>query len=362
MKFNSYNSWNKLNHVLVGSAYSNDFFSSHPDNKVADALSRVNQETTEDLNFLSNTLQELGIQVTRTPDYCSLANNVKEAMDQFNVIPKPMMTPRDHLITLGNRLVQTTCDPQYTNWNFADSVVNQDQQVDAACILRVGRDIIIDNCNPKDPRHVNPGVDNFVKNFFDDTYRVSTVFNGRHTDALMNCLRPGLIISAVGVTSYEKTFPGWDVVTIPKPDVNEYTQRLQQIKRQNKIIMRDKKYWIPGEENNQQLNDYIDAWFSVGNIFESNFDVNVLSINENTIITSGKNIEAEKLLKSYGIETIVCPIRHRWFWDGGIHCVTVDLNRTGDIDDYFPERKQGIDFGIVVNKEEQTRDATRGRF
>ena len=32
------------------------------------------------------------------------------------------------------------------------------------------------------------------------------------------------------------------------------------------------------------------------------------------------------------------PFRHRWFWDGGLHCITLDLYREGTQQDYFPER------------------------
>ena len=123
------------------------------------------------------------------------------------------------------------------------------------------------------------------------------------------------------------------------------------------------KYWVVGEEGNQALHEFIDLWFNenVGNCFETNFDVNVLSLDHNTVVSSGKNSEAEAELKRFGIETIVAPVRHRWFWDGGLHCCTVDLVREGDCEDYFPEREDtSIVFKDLINYEVQEKDNQRG--
>ena len=40
-------------------------------------------------------------------------------------------------------------------------------------------------------------------------------------------------------------------------------------------------------------------------------------------------------LKKHRIEPIICPMRHRYFWDGGIHCFTLDLQRKGSRENYF---------------------------
>jgi len=29
------------------------------------------------------------------------------------------------------------------------------------------------------------------------------------------------------------------------------------------------------------------------------------------------------------------PLRHRYFWDGGLHCCSLDLVREGDREDYI---------------------------
>jgi len=32
---------------------------------------------------------------------------------------------------------------------------------------------------------------------------------------------------------------------------------------------------------------------------------------------------------------VLIPFRHRWFWDSGLHCLTVDTVREGGMQSYF---------------------------
>ena len=80
----------------------------------------------------------------------------------------------------------------------------------------------------------------------------------------------------------------------------------------------------------------MDSWLEdwVGEIEETVFDVNVLMVNENTCICNAYNEELFKQFKAVGIEPVVVKNRHRFFWDAGWHCVTVDVRRKGGQEDY----------------------------
>ena len=39
-------------------------------------------------------------------------------------------------------------------------------------------------------------------------------------------------------------------------------------------------------------------------------------------------------LKKYGVEMIPFDFRHKYFWDSGLHCVTLDLSRNGERESY----------------------------
>ena len=41
----------------------------------------------------------------------------------------------------------------------------------------------------------------------------------------------------------------------------------------------------------------------------------------------------------HGVTPHIVNFRHRYFWDGGLHCITSDIAREGGVrNDYFPER------------------------
>ena len=96
------------------------------------------------------------------------------------------------------------------------------------------------------------------------------------------------------------------------------------------------RWWIKNEENNAVLAKFIDKWLSewVGYVAESVFDVNMLSIDENTVICNNYNKSVFEFLKKHKVEPVIFNFRHRFFWDGGVHCITQDLYREGTQEDY----------------------------
>ena len=68
---------------------------------------------------------------------------------------------------------------------------------------------------------------------------------------------------------------------------------------------------------------------------ETRFDCNVLSLDENTIITSGYDKNLADKLKKYNIEMIPWVNRWNFLWSGGAHCCSLDLKRTGKLENYF---------------------------
>jgi hypothetical protein len=85
----------------------------------------------------------------------------------------------------------------------------------------------------------------------------------------------------------------------------------------------------------------LDNW--VGYVEESVFDVNVLVLDEHHVcVNSLQNEQLNAFLKKHKMEAIHIPWKHRYFWDGGLHCITLDLVREGQKQDYFPNRKEPI--------------------
>ena len=97
------------------------------------------------------------------------------------------------------------------------------------------------------------------------------------------------------------------------------------------------RWWVQGEEDNQDLIDYIDTWLNdwVTYVEESVFDVNMLVIDKNNVICNGYNKKVFDAFERYNITPHVVNFRHRYFWDGGLHCITSDIAREGKQESYF---------------------------
>ena len=72
---------------------------------------------------------------------------------------------------------------------------------------------------------------------------------------------------------------------------------------------------------------------------ETVFDVNMLIIDPKNVIVFNYNERVFEALHRYGITPHIVHFRHRYFWDGGIHCVTTDLHREGQMKNIFPDRE-----------------------
>jgi hypothetical protein len=205
------------------------------------------------------------------------------------------------------------------------------EQVNGAETTRIGKDLYFgthtyyDDCQK---------IVNLSSKFF-PRYRCHVVNTGGHSDGTFCPLIPGLIISLRDVPCYQDTFPGWEVIYLPGQSWGKVKPFLD-LKRKNQG-----RWWIPGFEHDQSVIDVVETWLDhwVGYVEETVFDVNMLTIDPKNVIVFGYNDTVFKALDKYNITPHIVPLRHRYFWDGGIHCVTMDMRRKGNLQDYFPERQ-----------------------
>ena len=97
------------------------------------------------------------------------------------------------------------------------------------------------------------------------------------------------------------------------------------------------KWWVPGEELNDDFTDFVESWLShwVGFVEETVFDVNMLIIDPKNVMVFNYNPQVFEALNRYGVTPHIVPFRHRYFWDGGISCCTQDLRRRGGLETYL---------------------------
>jgi hypothetical protein len=143
-------------------------------------------------------------------------------------------------------------------------------------------------------------------------------------------VKPGVIVSTYHYNNYKDTFPGWTVKHIENQSWNAIPG-WRKIKHSNK-----NRWWVPDDINNQEFSNFIDTWLNdwVGFVQETVFDVNLLQIDSTTVLVNNYNKDMFAFLKNHKIDAVVCPFRHRFFWDGGLHCITNDLYREGERENY----------------------------
>lgn len=344
MTYSVYQHWDPLKVCAVGISYPPQFYDHIKDDKVRKIFYRIAEETEEDYQKLIDILNKFKVEVVR-PDVEPIIDLNKYNISRGERIIKPFfMQPRDHSIMLGEDFFIGFND--YGVW---DSIIDKVQKsgskifdstktlllgkkysyaLNGAMATRVGKDLYIGTYGS-----IDGPILNFLKNY---EYRVHIVNTDGHTDGCFCPVTPGLILSILEQKHYEVTFPNWEVVYLENESWSKVANWLK-LKKQN-----GGKWYLTYNDLDQNFINYIETWLTdwVGYVEESVFDVNILVIDKNNVIVNGYNKLVWNALAKRNITPHICNFRHRYFWDGGLHCITSDLHREGEMQDYFPERGQ----------------------
>jgi hypothetical protein len=266
--------------------------------------------------------------VVKRPYYDCIDNY----LDSQNQLVKPSICPRDHNVVIGNFLYRVDlagADPwsDVINTYQTGSVFESPARcINGANVVRAGKDIIIDKDWLKDYQYHNEFPE----------YRVNVLDNGGHIDACFAILKPGLILANHHFDDYERTFPGWEIIMLDNPTyaTTPITGHQQPYPAYNR------KFYNTTVGTNQSFNEHViqHALDWIGDYRETYFELNCLVINERNVIMLSKNEQLAEELSRRNITVHWVPFRARSFWDGAMHCLTVDIRRQSTIEDFFPER------------------------
>jgi hypothetical protein len=379
MTFSVHQHWDPLKVCVVGRSYPPEFYSWIKVPHVRSLFERIAIETEEDYQEIIKKLESFGVEVLRP-------NLPKETFVDGKFVAPPM-TPRDVSVMIDNKcyfnhyipfknfysnvkdpswpecntieefdqLPQRIIDECLTIHNFQrklcidngcytdiinrikskGNIVNQApsnlyEVIGGANMTRIGKDLYFGT--PSQNYNTRP-LESFINTEFTTT-RNHIINTGGHSDAVYCPVTPGLIISLQDVPTYADTFPDWEVIYLPGQSWEKIVPFLD-LKKKNRG-----KWWIPGFEYDQAVVDTVETWLDhwTGYVEETVFDVNMLIIDPKNVIVFNYNKQVFDALERYGITTHIVPFRHRYFWDGGIHCVTSDLHREGVQQDFFPNR------------------------
>jgi len=320
--------WDPLKVCAVGRSYAPEFYSFIKNSRVRTVMERIAEETEEDYQKLITLLESFGVETLRP----SLNHNTEVYKDGARYRAPPMC-PRDYMSMIGNTFYFES-NHFYQEYSHVLDLVQQhnhivyDQGINGAATTRVGKDLyfgttlgttVIDNGQ-------------YAKQFPD--YRTHVIDTQGHSDATFCPVKPGLIVSLHDVPTYKNTFPDWEVVYLPGQSWAAIPDFLR-LKEKNRG-----KWWVPGEELNNDFTDFVESWLNhwVGYVEETVFDVNMLVVDEHNVICNNYNKQVFDAFERHGVTAHVLNFRHRYFWDGGLHCITSDVHRAGVQQDYFPER------------------------
>jgi len=325
-----YATFDPLKHCWIGAGFQTEWFHDLPiykNDKIMDPLKRIADETEEDYQTLEKLLQDVGVQTHRSFLDINKVGSLKN-------IFRPPVNPRDHFAVIGEKLYAVGGNSKgyadvLKQIDRKDIVIDyaKDSCMSTASICRVGKDIWWD-ITKNTPDHI---VNKYKQKWEEEGFRIHTSHRNYHSDGSFCIVKPGCIVSLEDIQDYKKEFPGWDVLYLPDQSWDKVDPFMD---------MKDKvggKWWLKGEEHNDQLIEFVNTWLDdwVGYVEETVFDVNMLSIDHNTIMCNNYNKDVFEHFKKHKVEPIVFNFRHRYFWDGGIHCITQDLYREGTQEDYF---------------------------
>ena len=343
----SCNEWDPLEEVIVGNPVGARFptpdrstqLAEFPDRSLAELPrgpfpQRIVEETAEDLDEFVRVLRGLGVTVRRPetwPHEASFSTVHWEAQGYYNYCP------RDILLVIGDQIIETPnvirSRAQETfsyrallmeylrsgaRWFSAprpmllDSLFdvdlakptprNDEPAVDAANVLRLGRDLIylVSSTGNELGGH-------WLQAILGDRFRVhflKDVYYGSHIDSTFVALRPGLILCNPARVN-DDTLPG--------------------ILKQWKVI-----YSPPMENTNRFDADYLSK--SIGSDW---IDMNAFSVSPDVVMVDRDQTALRRLLEREGLDVVPVKLRHAKMLGGGPHCVTLDVRRAGTLQRYF---------------------------
>jgi hypothetical protein len=357
---------------MLGNNYAPEFFDGIPD-KAGDPLKRICEETLEDLDGFKTILQQFGVEVIQ-PEL----DPSERFLDNPTRYPRGPLQPRDHQLVLGNNCFSSANDHpaifkklqeygKISEFKYTAPVITSEEKYNFLSGAdwpswpeflsnRKNKDFFEDfvwqevlECSTIDwmssaycfmiGTKLFVGTDSTLQGQPEPSdiigFEMFDIHYGEidgHSDGNYHPIKPGAILSLHDVQTYEETFPGWDVCYLPDQNWSKVSEFLK-LKQKNKG-----KWWLAGEENNDEFTNFVETWLGdwVGYVEETVFDVNVLMLDEHHCCVSNPNNErVNAFLKKHKVEPVYVPWRHRYFWDGGLHCITLDLYREGTQKDYF---------------------------
>ncbi|MDG1012691.1 MAG: inosamine-phosphate amidinotransferase 1 [Luminiphilus sp.] len=343
----SCNEWDPLEEVIIGTAAGARFPHADASTQLAEYPGRpldtipqgpfpaqILEEAEEDLATFASVLEQANVTVRRPSpwNHDGVFSTVHWSTPGYY-----NYCPRDILLTVGDQILETpnvirgrsqetfsyrellleymasgsrwfsAPRPMLKDELFAPDAENLtpldlEPAFDAANVLRFGRDLLylVSATGNEMGGH-------WLQSILGDQYRVhfmKDVYFGSHIDSTLVALRPGLVLANPERLS-DETLPEflkeWEVIYSP-----------------------------PMENQGRHSADYLHK--AIGSEW---IDMNLFSIDPDTVVVDSDQHQLIALLESKGMNVEPVKLRHSRMLGGGFHCVTLDVRRRGTLEGYF---------------------------
>ena len=343
----SCNEWDPLEEVIIGTAAGARFPHADASTQLAEYPGRplntipqgpfpakIIEEAEEDLATFASVLKQGNVTVRRPSpwDHDSVVSTIHWATPGYY-----NYCPRDILLTVGDQILETPNvirgrsqetfsyrellleymasgsrwfsaprpmlkDELFAPENENLTPLDLEPAFDAANVLRFGRDLLylVSATGNEMGGH-------WLQSILGDQYRVhfmKDVYFGSHIDSTLVALRPGLVLANPERLS-DETLPDflkeWEVIYSP-----------------------------PMENQGRHSADYLHK--AIGSEW---IDMNLFSIDPDTVVVDSDQHQLIALLESKGMNVEPVKLRHSRMLGGGFHCVTLDVRRRGTLEGYF---------------------------
>jgi N-dimethylarginine dimethylaminohydrolase len=346
-RVSSWNEWDPLEEVIVGSPRNARFPTPDPSTRLAEFSDRelariprgpfpkqIIEETEEDIAEFVAVLEELGVVVRRPepwPHEAEFSTVAWRARGFHNFCPRDiMLVIGDHILETPN-VIRSRAHETFSyrallieymrsgaKWYSAprpmllDSLFdvdlsrptprNDEPAFDAANVLRLGEDLI----------YLVSATGNelggqWLQSILGEELRVhflKDVYYGSHIDSTIVALRPGLVLcnpARINDDSLPDILRQWEVIYSP-----------------------------PMENADRYGADYLSR--CIGSDW---IDMNAFSISPDLVVVNRDQTALITLLERHGLDVIPLKLRHSKMLGGGFHCTTLDVRRAGTLERYF---------------------------
>ncbi len=295
----------------------------------------------KELDQLAKTLNDLGVQTSRSKQHYPIHNG--------HTITTPPLAVRDIFSVYGdglfkgnfacewNKDVPDSCNHVLESMKF-DSVTklptndiffdgdfttfDPDKDLNRPLFhppmsLRIGNDIVIAKRYGREGNDL--GKDAYIDwlRSINPSVRIHTIDTESHIDSQIFLVRPGLLITCLQDNKLPEYFDKWE-----KIKVEAVTS--QALHKKNRY--RHKKFHPVIA---QSFYNFLETCTE-----ETYFDINSLSVNENTVLFTGRHTELFRKLERRNVNCVAISMKATTFWDTGVHCATNELEREGTLEDY----------------------------